>query len=128
MARKRVVLGDLEVAVLGVLWERGPSTVGDVVEALPRDPAPHYNTVSTVLTRLAKRGLVSAEKDGRALVHRALVTREQLGREYLELLLDDLFGGSVRGIVATLLGGARPRKRDVDEVRRLLREIEERGA
>ncbi len=124
MSRKRVVLGELEVAVLGVLWDLGHGTVAEIVEALPLERTRHYNTISTVLTRLEKRDLVSGEKAGRALVYRALVDREQLGREYLELLRDDLFGGSVRGMVAALLGGERPRPKQIAEVRAILREME----
>lgn len=119
MARKRLLLGELETAVLDVLWTLGPSTVADVLGALPEPPVRHYNTCSTVLTRLAKRGIVVREDDpdgGRAHVYRAAVSRDEMGRAYLDVVRNDLFGGSLDRVVASLLAGKAP---DPDRRRRL---------
>lgn len=69
-------LGELERAVMDVLWDRGaPLTVRDVVRALAaRDPA--YTTVMTVLDRLAKKGVVRRTRDGRAWLYSAAASRE----------------------------------------------------
>lgn len=73
MVRK---LGELERAVMDVLWDHGrPAAVREVVVALAeRDPA--YTTVMTVLDRLAKKGFVDRERDGRAWRYTAAATRE----------------------------------------------------
>ena len=125
MSRKRVVVGELEAVVLNVLWERGDATVAGVVEALPEDRTRHYNTCSTVLVRLEKRGLVARSLEGRVLRFRPLVSREELGREYLSLLKRDLFGGSLREMVTALLGQDRPSARQKRKLELLLEEIEE---
>ncbi len=128
MTRNRVVLGELEVAVLDVLWQLGDATVADVVDALPDDRARHYNTVATVLARLEKRGVVAKDRDGRVLTYRPVVTRDELGREYLALLRRDLFGGSVRRMVSALLGHGKPTADELTELRRMITELEDDDA
>ena len=100
MHAKRLSLGALEAAVLNVLWDRGPSTVAEVVASLPPGGERHHNTCATVLTRLVRRKLVARASGGRGHRYRALVTREDLGRTVLDSVRRDLFGGSLRGLVA----------------------------
>ncbi len=125
MTQRRIVLGELEAAVLNVLWERGPSTVQEVMDALPGRRARHYNTCSTVLARLAKRAIVKVDREGRAHLYRATVTREELGQQYLSLLRREVFGGSLERLVSALLGGARANDRQEKRLRTLLAEIED---
>ena len=124
MQDKRISLGRLEAAVLNVLWDLGEATVAQVVEGLPAGRERHYNTCSTVLTRLAKRKLVARTAAGRGHVYRALVSREELGRAYLESVRRDVFGGSLRGLVAALVDPRDARKADVKKLRSLLDDIE----
>lgn len=124
MQDKRLTLGRLEAAVLNVLWDRGEATVADVVEGMPAGRERHYNTCSTVLTRLVKRKLVARSTAARVHVYRALVSREDLGRAYLDSVRRDVFGGSLRGLVAALVDPRDARKADVKKLRSLLDEIE----
>jgi len=124
MERRRLLVSGLEAAVLGVLWDRGESTVADVVDALPRGRARHANTVATVLNRMASRKLVARRDDGRAAAYRALVSREEMGRRHLEVLREELLGGSLAHFVAALVrpDGAKDRHRA--KLKKLLEEIE----
>jgi predicted transcriptional regulator len=81
-----VALGELERAVMARLWAApGPLTVREVHEQLERELA--YTTVMTVLGRLAKKGVVRQERDGKAYRYAAAATREQMAAE---LMLDAL--------------------------------------
>lgn len=125
MRAKRISLGALEAAVLNVLWTRGPSTVAEVVQALPAGGERHHNTCATVLNRLVGRKLVARVAAGRAHRYRARVSQEELGREVLATVRRDLFGGSLRGLVAALVGPRGGKGEDVAALRVLLREIED---
>ena len=61
--------GELELAIMGILWERSPATVGQVREALAEERELAYTTVMTVMSRLAGKGLLSRKKEGRAYVY-----------------------------------------------------------
>lgn len=70
-------LGDLERAVMNICWERGdPLTARDVSRALAGDRDLAHTTVMTVLDRLAKKGLLQRERDGRAWRYRPAASRE----------------------------------------------------
>ncbi|MEX0912613.1 MAG: BlaI/MecI/CopY family transcriptional regulator, partial [Gemmatimonadota bacterium] len=66
---------DRELDLMLVLWERGPSTVAEVREALDDDLA--YTTVLTVLRVLEEKGHVAHTEEGRAHRYRALVERDE---------------------------------------------------
>lgn len=123
MDEKRLTLGALEAAVLNVLWDRGESTVAEVVDAMPRGRERHYNTCSTVLTRLVKRGLVERSAEGRVHRFRATVGRDELGRAVLATVRRDVFGGSLGDLVAALFDGRRCRAEDVARLQALAEEI-----
>jgi len=81
-----VALGELERAVMAQLWAApGPLTVREVHDRLERELA--YTTVMTVLGRLAKKGVVRQERDGKAYRYAAASSREQLAAS---LMLDAL--------------------------------------
>lgn len=73
----RKPLGELESAILGVLWESQTKlSVRKVQEHLERDQALAYTTVMTVLDRLFAKGLVARDKDGKAFAYWPTLTRE----------------------------------------------------
>jgi BlaI family transcriptional regulator, penicillinase repressor len=122
--RKRLVVGELETAVLAVLWERGECTVVEVAAALPKGRGRHPNTVTTVLNRMAARGLVQRSDAGRAATFRAEVSREEMGRRHLEVLREEILGGSLTSFVAALVRPGRGKDRHAKRLRELLEAIE----
>lgn len=85
------ILGDLEHAVMDVLWARpAPTPVREVHEDLARGREIAYTTVMTVLDRLAKKGIVTRRLDGRAWLYRPARSRLDLYVATLVEVLDDL--------------------------------------
>lgn len=94
-----VALGELERAVMAQLWSAdGPLTVRDVHERLERELA--YTTVMTVLGRLAKKGLVRQERDGKAYRYAAASSREQMAAEVMIDALGDVGEDRTAALVA----------------------------
>ena len=84
MARKQSpTLTDAELRRMKILWERGPSTVGGVVETLPEDEPLAYSTVLTTLRILEDKGYLRHEKQGRAFVYHPVVDRRAARRNAL---------------------------------------------
>jgi len=101
---KRTELPDLELACLRLLWNAGDQTVHEVRDGLrPKRPLA-YTTVMTVLDRLARKGVVSRRKVGRAHLYHAEFPREAARQRALERLLDVYFDGSRESLMA-FLGG-----------------------
>jgi predicted transcriptional regulator len=94
-----VALGELERAVMGQLWAApGPLTVREVHDRLERELA--YTTVMTVLGRLAKKGVVRQERDGKAYRYAAASTREQLTASLMLDALGDVGDDRTAALVA----------------------------
>ena len=87
---ERLAMGELEAAVMDVLWDRGGwLTPGEVHEVLATRRPLAYTTVMTILVRLWQKGRVERERDGRAFAYRSLHTREEhAARRMRELLAD----------------------------------------
>ncbi|MBB5207461.1 BlaI/MecI/CopY family transcriptional regulator [Chiayiivirga flava] len=114
-----VALSDLQLDVMRVLW-RADASVSDVVAALAgrRDLA--HTTVATVLTRLARRGVVAAHRDGRQLLYRACVTESQVRRSMVGSLIQRLFRGDPTALLAHLVDERDVARDELARVQRLL--------
>jgi len=92
------LLGELELAVMRVAWNRETVTVRDVLDALARERSLAYTTVMTVMGRLAGKGLLIAEKRGKTYHYRAAWTRAQfeaqIAGQVAHSLITD-FGGEI---------------------------------
>ena len=121
MPNERQPPSDGELEVLKALWDGGPSTVRGVDGALRgRGRARAYTTVQTLLNRLREKGHVAAEADGSALVYRAESSRDDLLRDRLRDLADQLCEGEPTPLVLTLVEGNRFTAEEVARFRALL--------
>ena len=123
MARtKSPTLTEAELKLMNVVWERGESTVNDVLDSLPQDPPLAYSTVLTTLRILEDKGYLKHKKDGRAFIYVPRVPREQAQRSALRLLLSRFYGNSAEQLVLNIL---KDEKLNATELRRLRRMIAE---
>ncbi len=84
-------LGQLESSVMDAVWRLGEElTVGDVLDALPKEKPVAYNTVKTTMERLADKGILTRVKRGKAYVYCPCVTKEELERRIVSHALDRL--------------------------------------
>ena len=121
-------LGDLQVAILQVLWNLGEATVQRVTEALEgKRRAP--TTIATMLTKMEKRGLVDHRVDGRQFVYRALLSEPEVTRTLVADLTERLFEGDVSALVSHLLKSEEIERDEHVRLRALIveRERKERG-
>lgn len=118
---------DAELAVLNVLWDRGPSTVRQVHEVLSGERDLGYTTVLKSLQVMTEKGLVLRDESERSHVYSATQTAAQTQRSLLGDLMERAFGGSAAQLVIQALHAKRATKQELAEIRRLLEQAE-RGA
>ena len=123
MKRAKLRLGQLQLRIMQVLWERGPARVGDVQEALEGGDAMAYTTVATMLRKMEARGLVTHDNEGRSFIYRADVSQDDVTRSMSDDLMDRVFEGSLTDMVSHLLT---TREVSADELKQLERLIAER--
>lgn len=119
---------DAELTILRVLWERGPSSVRDVQEALAKRRPTGYTTVLKLLQIMTEKGSVVRDERERAHLYQARVPETQTQRQLVDDLLDRAFGGSAEKLVQALYG--RPSSpEELARIRKLLNELDaEEGA
>ena len=92
-----------ELEILGVLWQRGPSTVRDVHTVLSRSRRTGYTTVLKLMQIMADKGLVRRNEDQRAHVYEARAPQQLMQRRLVRDLLDRAFDGSATSLVMQAL-------------------------
>ena len=118
-------ISEAESRVMEVLWERGPSTAEEAFQALDAALDWQEATVKTLLNRLLKKGALGAEQEGRRYRYRPLLAREDYVLDESRGLLDRLFEGRVAPLVAHFSRHGELSKRDVEELRQLIGEIDD---
>ena len=116
-----------ELEILRVLWERGPSTVREVHEALREKKDLGYTTVLKLLQIMTVKGTVRRNEEQRAHVYEACQPATETKRQLVGDVLQRVFEGSASELMIHALEGRRTSKKELDELRRLLDEYEERS-
>jgi BlaI family transcriptional regulator, penicillinase repressor len=117
---------EAELALLRVLWERGPSTVREIHENLSDEKETGYTTSLKILQNMAEKRLVARDESRRSHVYRAVYQAEQTQRQLVRDLLRRAFGGSPGKLVVQALSEETVSADDLAEIRRLLDELEAR--
>ncbi|RPI99552.1 MAG: BlaI/MecI/CopY family transcriptional regulator [Candidatus Aminicenantes bacterium] len=105
-----------EEQIMHVLWALKKAYVKDIVERLP-SPKPAYNTVSTIVRILEKKGFVDHEAFGKTHLYRPLVAKEDYTQAFLKHFVKDYFGDSFQELVSSF---ARDRNLNVSELEEIL--------
>jgi len=114
-------LGDLQLQIMKVLWEKAEATVTAVHAALSgRDLA--YTTVATMLRKMEERGLVKHRQEGRSFVYRAAVAADAVSTGMAGHVLDRLFAGSVADLVHHLLTTREVSREELSQLEKLIAE------
>jgi predicted transcriptional regulator len=112
---------DAELAILRVLWERGPSTVRQVHEIMVARVGPTaYTTALKLLQIMTEKGLVRRDDTDRTHVFTPRLSEEQTQRQLVRDLLDRAFGGSASKLVMQALNARRATPEELGEIRKLI--------
>jgi len=113
-------LGDLQLLIMKVLWERREATVAEALEALGPHTDLAYTTVATMLRKMEARGLVTHRAGGRSFIYRAQVAAADVSRSMADHLVDGLFEGSLTEVVNHLLTTREVSRKELNELERLI--------
>jgi BlaI family penicillinase repressor len=111
---------DAELAILRVLWDRGPSTVRQVHDVLGRERPAAYTTALKLLQIMTEKGLVERDDRDRTHVYRARLSEEQTQRQLVRDLVDRAFGGSASKLVMQALASRRASPDELREIRQAI--------
>jgi predicted transcriptional regulator len=114
-----------ELEVLKVLWDRGPSTVRDVMDVLNETRPRAYTSVMSLLNVMTDKGLLVREPQGRAFVYRPKLERGRTLQDMVGDLLGRAFEGSTSQLVAHLLDQSQPSSDELAAIRQAIEQYQQ---
>jgi len=111
---------DAELTILRVLWDRGPSTVRQVNEALSESRETGYTTTLKLMQIMAEKGLVTRDETNRTHLYTASLAQDRTQQQLVSDLMHRAFGGSARALVMQALSAQPVSSDELDEIRKLV--------
>jgi len=111
---------DAELAILRILWDRGPSTVRQVHDILGRDRQAAYTTALKLLQIMTEKGLVERDERDRTHIYRARLSEETTQRQLVRDLVDRAFAGSSSKLVMQALATKRASAEELRDIRKAI--------
>ena len=111
---------DGELAILRILWDRGPSTVRQVHDILAHERQAAYTTALKLLQIMTEKGLVERDERDRTHIYRARLSEETTQRQLVRDLLDRAFGGSSTKLVMQALATKRASAEELRDIRKAI--------
>jgi predicted transcriptional regulator len=111
---------DAELAILRILWDRGPSTVRQVHEILGRERQAAYTTALKLLQIMTEKGLVERDERDRTHIYRARLSEETTQRQLVRDLVDRAFAGSSSKLVLQALASKRASAEELRDIRKAI--------
>jgi BlaI family penicillinase repressor len=125
MARKRTpTLTETELRLMDVVWDRGEATVHDVIDALPAQSRPAYNTVLTTMRILEMKGYLGHDKRGRAHVYKPLVSRDKARRKALRHIVRSFYDNSAELLMLNMIEEKQLSRDEIERLRVVLEKLD----
>ena len=115
---------EVELQILNVLWECGPSTVRDIHNQLSKHKETNYSTTVKMLSVMLDKTLVKRDDSVRPQIFRAAVTRQNAQKKMLKGLIHKAYEGSAKSLVMQALSTQKASADDLAEIRQLLDKLE----
>ncbi|HET6880897.1 MAG TPA: BlaI/MecI/CopY family transcriptional regulator [Pirellulales bacterium] len=115
---------EVEMQILGILWELGPSPVREIHRRLEEAKGTSYSTTVKMLAVMLDKGLVTRDEDAQPHIYKAALTRDGAGKRLVRDLIDKVYKGSAHSLVLQALSTKRATQEERDEIRRLLDRME----
>ena len=111
---------DAELAILRILWDRGPSTVRQVHDILGLERQAAYTTALKLLQIMTEKGLVERDERDRTHIYRTRLSEETTQRQLVRDLADRAFGGSASKLVMQALATKRASADELRDIRKAI--------
>lgn len=117
-------LGEAELTIMKVLWRAGEPVNTPFINKAVEDKQWKRTTISTFLTRLVDKGVVSVEKRGSLYYYTACLSAKEYRKAQTKQLIANLYNGSVKDLAAALFEEEKLSREDVAELRAFLQDKE----
>ncbi len=121
-------ISNAESRIMELLWQESPRSAEDLAAILLKTQDWQPGTVKALLNRMLRKRAIAATRDGRRFLYRPLLAREAYLTEASTALLDRLFDGRLAPLVTHFARHRRLGRRDLAELKRLIKEMDDDDA
>ncbi len=114
-----------EEQIMQILWRIEKGFVNDILDKLP-DPKPAYNTVSTIVRILEKKGFVTHKAYGKTHEYYPLLSKKEYTKKYFGSFMTNYFSNSYTALASFLTNDKNISIRELEEMKKLMEEEIER--
>ena len=117
---KTTRIGDLQLAIMQVLWDLGEATVNDVHKALLDERGLAPTTVATMLKKMEEKGVIAHRAEGRKFIYHPTMSAEKLTSTMVSDLTERLFEGKPMALVTHLISRHEINPEELSELERMI--------
>jgi predicted transcriptional regulator len=118
---------EVELQILRILWELGPSRVREIHARLNANKGTNYSTTVKMLSVMLEKGIVRRDEEASPHIYRAALSREKAGKRMLSDLIERVYDGAAMSLILQALGTTSATRQELDEARRLLDRMEKKN-
>ena len=115
---------EAELEILQILWDSGPATVRFVNDKLNLRKEVGYTTTLKIMQIMAEKNLLARDEENKSHIYSAVYKKDETQKVLLDKFLESTFGGSASKLVLQALGNRKTSKKEIEEIRKFLDEIE----
>lgn len=115
---------EVELRILRVLWELGPSPVREIHKRLQAEKDTNYSTTVKMLSIMLEKQLVTRDEAAQPHIYKPVLTRKQAGRRIVGELIEKVYEGSAMSLVLQALSQARATPEELAAARKILDQLE----
>lgn len=109
-----------EERIMQILWKLKKAFIKDIINALPEDPKPPYNTISSVVRLIEKKGYIGFKAYGKTYEYFPLVSKAEYRKLYFKKLLSGYFDNSVESLMSFMVREQKLTEGDIQKIRDLI--------
>ena len=116
---------DVELQILRILWEDGPSIARHIHERLQESRQTNYSTTVKMLSVMLDKQLLTRDDQTRPQIYNAADPQQRTQKKMLSELLDKVYDGSAKALMLHLLSSKKATPEELEEIRQLISDVEE---
>jgi predicted transcriptional regulator len=125
MSDQKITPTTAELEILTILWENEPLTVKEIHKKLTESKDIGYTTALKIMQNMTIKGLLRRKPNGKNHLYYSVFKKEETRGRLLDRFLESTFSGSASSLVMQLLGNKKTSKNDLEEIKKIIDQMEE---
>jgi len=122
--KEKIKPTESEMAVLQILWQRGPSSVREVNDEFNKEREVGYTTTLKIMQIMAEKNYVSRDTESRTHIYTSKLKETEVRKDLIDRMVDGAFRGSAMQLVMQALGNHKTSKEELEDLKTLIEKIE----